>query len=54
MSRHPVTKIAGRCAAEGLEAKLDGASRGNRDDPILVGKGRVVDRIVLDIEFLDP
>src|SRR5690606_29481106 len=44
-------EVTRRCAGEDLETQLDGARGRYRHDAILVGTGRMVDRIVLDVEF---
>jgi len=51
--RDAVGQVAGRRAAEHREAKLHVTGRGNRDDAILVREGRMVDRVVLDVELGD-
>ena len=54
MRRHAVGQVAGRGTGEDIEAEFDGAGGRNRDDAILVRAGRMVDRIVLDIQFRHP
>ena len=49
-----VGEIAGRGAGHHLESELTRAAEGNGDHAILEGEGRIVDRVVLDPEFLDP
>ena len=46
-------EVAGRRAGEDREPELDRARRGDRDDAILVGTGRMVDRVVLDVQLAD-
>ena len=45
-----VGEVAGRRAADGVEAELDRLGDRDRDDALLVGVGRVVDRVVLDVQ----
>src|SRR5207253_3120308 len=49
--RDRVGEVAGGGARHGLEAELDRLRDGDRDDPVLVGEGRVVDGVVLDPEL---
>ena len=54
MRRDAVCEVAGRRAGKDAEAELDGPRRRNGDDAVLIGAGRMIDRIVLDVELADP
>ncbi len=51
--RDAVREVAGGGAGEHLEAELDRPGRRDRDDAVLVGQRRMVDRVVLDVELAD-
>ena len=46
-------EVAGRRAAEYLETELHGPRGRHRDDAVLVGERRMVDRVVLDVQLGD-
>jgi hypothetical protein len=48
-----VGEVAGRGAADGVEAELDGLGQRDGDDAVLVGKRRIIGGVVLDVELFD-
>ena len=53
VGRDASRKVAGRCTANGLEAKLDRLGQGHGHDAILERERRMVDGVVLEIELSD-
>ena len=51
VGRDGVGEVAGRGAADGVEAELDRARDGHRDHAVLVAEGRVVGAVVLEVEL---
>src|SRR5690349_17697125 len=54
VSRHGVRQVAGRRAGHRFEAELTRACEGYRDDTILKRQGRMIDRVVFNIELIEP
>ena len=52
--RHAVGEIPGRRAREHIETELGRARRRHRDDAVLVRERGMVDRVVLDVELVEP
>ena len=53
VSRDGVGQVAGRGAGHRFKAEFPRTCEGDRDDPIFERQGRMVHRIVLDIELVD-
>ncbi len=51
---HAVGQVARRSASHCLKAKFDGLGKRHRDDAILERQGRMIHRVVLDVELRDP
>ena len=51
---HRVGQVAGGGTGDNFEAQFTGAAESHRNHAIFKGKGRVVDRVILDVKLINP